>query len=95
MQFTTNNAYRKTKMTIDAINIIVALAEVTLLIAVFVLPGDNEFLLPVVFLLGAIANAGSSVKSFIKQERFKANMMIIASLLLLIVMLVSMIVIWG
>lgn len=64
-----NGAYRRTKFVIDWINIIIGVAVVIMATVIFIVPGKQDFLLPLVFLAGAGINGLHAAKNFLRFER--------------------------
>lgn len=64
-----NGAYRRTKFVIDWINIIIGVAVVIMATVIFIVPGNQDFLLPLVFLAGAGINGLHAAKNFLRFER--------------------------
>ena len=72
--FTTSNtgaygAYRRSKMVIDALNILLAVVIVVLFVALIFLNDRRSFLFPLIFLAGGIDNALAAAKNFMSYNR--------------------------
>ena len=63
MYFTTNGAYRKSKMTIDFLNMILTIVIAMLFCGIVFLRGNSGVLFPAIFVAGALMNALTSAKS--------------------------------
>ncbi|MGN0408106.1 MAG: hypothetical protein ACI4EJ_07590 [Bacteroides sp.] len=70
MYFTTSSntgtygAYRRSKMVIDALNIVFAIVIVVLFVALIFLNDHRSLLFPLIFLAGGIDNALAAAKNF-------------------------------
>lgn len=95
MMFTaTNGAYRRTKIVIDWINIGIGVAMIIMAIAIFLLPGNFDFLLPVVFFGGAVMNGLHVAKDIFKRERRIARYHVLFCLILAGLTVFSAMVVW-
>ena len=89
-----NGAYRRTKIVIDWINIILGVAVVIMATVIFIVPGNQDFLLPLVFFFGAGINGLHAAKNFFKFERKSGIILTLMSMLLLAVTLASAVILW-
>lgn len=78
-----NGAYRRTKFVIDWINIIIGVAVVIMATVIFILPGNQDYLLPLVFLAGAGINGLHAAKNFFRFERKIGVMLSLTAIVLL------------
>lgn len=70
--FTANNgAYRTTKIVIDWMNIGIGVATVIVAAIIFFMPGNHNYLLPVIFCFGAAINGLNAVKQFLRYQTKK------------------------
>ncbi len=75
MYFTTSSntgtygAYRRSKMVIDALNIVLAIVIVVLFVALIFLNDHRSLLFPFIFLAGGIDNALAAAKNFMNYNR--------------------------
>ncbi|MDD6797074.1 MAG: hypothetical protein PUE71_02155 [Clostridia bacterium] len=75
MYFTTSSntgtygAYRRSKMVIDALNIVLAIVIVVLFVALIFLNDHRSLLFPLIFLAGGIDNALAAAKNFMNYNR--------------------------
>ena len=75
MYFTTSSntgtygAYRRSKMVIDALNIVLAVVIVVLFVALIFLNDHRSLLFPLIFLAGGIDNALAAAKNFMNYNR--------------------------
>jgi hypothetical protein len=84
MYYTTSGTFKKTKMVIDYANIILSAVIVLMFIAILFLRSASGKLFPSIFLVGALLNGLTCVKSFILKKKTKAILEIIITVLLLI-----------
>lgn len=76
--FTTSNtgaygAYRRSKMVIDALNILLAVVIVVLFVALIFLNDRRSFLFPLIFLAGGIDNALAAAKNFHELQPYRRD----------------------
>lgn len=90
-----NGAYRRTKIVIDAINIGIGVAVVIMATVIFLVPGNWDFLLPLVFMAGAVMNGLHSVRKFLKFESRSGVIQMILAIALLVTAIASGIVLWN
>lgn len=89
-----NGAYRRTKIVIDWINIILGVAVVIMVTVIFIVPGNQDFLLPLVFFSGAGINGLHAAKKFFKFERKSGIILTLLSMVLLTVTVASAVILW-
>lgn len=77
-----NGAYRRTKIVIDTINICICVAVIIMATVIFIVPGNWDFLLPVVFMAGAVINAMHATKYFLKYEGKRGMLMVMFAIVL-------------
>lgn len=95
MQFVSaNGAYRKTRIMIDWLNIIIGMAVVIMAIVIFLVPGNYDFLFPVLFLLGTAMEGLGAAKSFLRYESVGGYIQVILALVLLFITIISARVLW-
>lgn len=85
--FTTSNtgaygAYRRSKMIIDALNILLAVVIVVLFVALIFLNDRRSFLFPLIFLAGGIDNALAAAKNFMSYNRIGGIALTVVAVLL-------------
>lgn len=85
--FTTSNtgvygAYRRSKMVIDALNILLAVVIVVLFVALIFLNDRRSFLFPLIFLAGGIDNALAAAKNFMSYNRIGGIVLTVVAVLL-------------
>ena len=85
--FTTSNtgaygAYRRFKMVIDALNIMLAVVIVVLFVALIFLNDRRSFLFPLIFLAGGIDNALAAAKNFMSYNRIGGIALTVVAVLL-------------
>lgn len=85
MYYTTSGAYRKSKMVIDYMSIVLTAVIIVLFILILFLRSRSGVLFPIVFLAGALVNGLSSIKSFMDRKKVAGVVLMIAALLLLVV----------
>ena len=69
MYYTTNGAYRKFKMSIDIINIVLTLAIAVLFVGIIFFKQLRDILFPAIFVAGGLTNATSGVKELMNYNR--------------------------
>ena len=89
-----SGAYRRTKIVIDWINIFLGVAVVIMAIAIFAVPGNYDFLLPVVFFMGTVMQGLHAAKNYFKFETKKGNILILCTMAMLFITVCSVIVMW-
>lgn len=89
-----NGAYRRTKIVIDWINIILGVAVVIMATVIFIVPGNFDYLLPLVFLAGAGLNGLHAAKNYFKFERKRGHILSLLTLVMSAVTVVSAIILW-
>lgn len=89
-----SGAYRKTKIVIDWLNIIIGVAVLIIATAIFILPGKCDILLPVEFFLGAVANGLNATKNYLKYEAKKGHVLVLCTILMLAVTYISAVALW-
>lgn len=95
MQFVaTNGAYRKTKILIDRFNILIGVAVLIMATVIFFVPGDFDFLFPIMFLLGTAMEGLGAAKSFLRYNTLAGYVQIILALALLFVTIISINILW-
>ena len=85
--FTTSNtgaygAYRRSKMVIDALIILLAVVIVVLFVALIFLNDRRSFLFPLIFLAGGIDNALAAAKNFMSYNRIGGIALTVVAVLL-------------
>lgn len=96
MQFVAaNGAYRKTRILIDWLNIIIGVAVVIMATIIFLFLGKYDFLFPVIFILGVIMEGLGAAKSFLRYETLAGYVQVILALALLFVTIISANILWG
>lgn len=90
----TNGAYRRTKIVIDWINVGIGVVMIFMAIAIFLLPGNYDFLMPVVFFGGTVMNGLHVAKDYFKRERKMARHHIVFTLVLMAITVLSIIILW-
>lgn len=96
MQFVAaNGSYRKTRIIIDWLNIIIGVAVVIMAIVIFVFPGEHDNLFPFVFMLGTAMEGLGAAKSFLRYETIAGYVQVILALALLFVTIISANILWG
>ena len=83
MYYTSNVAYKKTKITIDMISIGVAAAIVVLFLTVIFWKSMSSRLFPLLFVLGAVENALGSLKNFLNWNRKAGFFLLLVTILLI------------
>lgn len=89
-----NGAYRRTKIVIDWINIILGVAVVLMATVIFIVPGNFDYLLPLVFLASAGLNGLHAAKNYFKFEQKSGHILSLLSLVMVAVTVVSAIILW-
>lgn len=89
-----NGAYRRTKIVIDWINIILGVAVVLIATVIFAMPGNQDFLLPVVFFFGAGINGLHAAKNYLKFERKSGLILTLLTIVLLAISVASAKILW-
>ncbi|MGN0160550.1 MAG: hypothetical protein ACI4AQ_04090 [Lachnospiraceae bacterium] len=89
-----NGAYRRAKIVIDWINIILGVVMLVMTTVIFLMPQQCDILLPVVFFCGAGINGLHVVKSYFKFQGKKAVLLAGICLALLVLSYVSAKVLW-
>lgn len=89
-----NGAYRRTKIVIDAINVCIGVAVVIMATVIFVVPGNWDFLLPVVFFAGTMINGLHSFKKFLKYETKSGVLLMFLTFVMLAGTIFSGMVLW-
>jgi hypothetical protein len=89
-----NGAYRKTKIVIDWINIILSVAMLIMATVIFIVPGNFDFLIPGVLFCGTVINGLHVVKHYFKFERRAVMWLFTVTLILLVLTVVSAIAVW-
>lgn len=82
-------AYRKSKMVIDVLNIILAVVIVVLFVALIFLNNHRSMLFPVIFLAGGIDNGIASAKCFMNYNRTGGIALVFAALALFVLSVFS------
>lgn len=77
-------AYRRSKMVIDAMNILLAVVIVVLFVALIFLNDHRSLLFPLIFLAGGIDNALAAAKNFMNYNRIGGVVLIAAALFLFV-----------
>lgn len=96
MQFTAaTGAYRKTRIVIDFLNILIGVAVIIMAIVIFIVPGDYSFLFPVLFLSGTVMEGLGAAKSFFKYENIAGYVQVILTLALLFITIISANMLWA
>lgn len=95
MQFAAaNGSYRRTRIIIDWLNIIIGVAVVIMAIVIFLIPGNHDFLFPVLFLFGAATEGLGAAKSFLRYETAAGYVQIILTIALVCVTFISINIMW-
>lgn len=89
-----NGAYRSTKIAIDWMNIILSVAMIIMATVIFIVPGNFDFLIPIVLFCGAVVNAMHVIKHYFKFERRAVTWLSVVTVLLLVLTIVSAIAVW-
>lgn len=89
-----SGAYRRTKIVIDWINIFLGVAVVIMATVIFVVPGNHDFLLPVVFFMGTVMQGLHAAKNYFKFETKKGNILSLCTVVMLLITICSGIIIW-
>lgn len=89
-----NGAYRRTKIVIDWINIIVGVVMLVMTAVIFFLPHRCDYLIPLVILGGAIINGLHVAKSYFKFEGKKAFRLALICIGLICLFFVSARILW-
>lgn len=89
-----NGAYRRTKIVIDWINIFIGVAVVLMAIAIFIIGGRADFLLPLVFFAGSGINGLHAAKKFFKFERKSGVVLVLLCIILAAISVGSAVVLW-
>lgn len=78
----TYGSYRKSKMIIDVLNILLAIVIVVLFVALVFLNDHRSLLFPLIFAAGGIDNALAAAKSFMSYNRVGGFVLTAVTLLL-------------
>lgn len=89
MYYTSNVAYKKTKMIIDLINIAMAAVIVILFAGIIFWHSMSSRLFPAIFVSGAIVNLLTAVKSFLNWNKKTGIVLGIVAIVLLIFAAIS------
>lgn len=89
-----NGAYRRTKTVIDWINICIGVAVVIMATVIFIVPGNWDFLLPIVFMAGAVINMMHAVKFFLRYEGKRGAILLMFTIVLAVISIASAKVLW-
>lgn len=95
MQFATTysngsyGAFRKSKMIMDALNVLLAIVIVFLFVALIFLNNQRSLLFPLIFVAGGLDNAVASAKNFMNYNRLAGILLAIVAILLLLLAFIS------
>ena len=89
-----NGAYRRTKISIDWINIFLSVAMLIMATVIFIVPGNFDFLIPVLLFCGTVINGLHVVKHYFKFERRAVIWLSIVTLILLVITVAAAIAVW-
>lgn len=89
MYYSSNVSYKKTKMTIDMINIGMTVAIMILFLTAIFWQSMRLRLFPVIFTAGAIVNALSSLKCFLNWNKKPAFFLLVVTTLLILAAAIS------
>ena len=95
MYYTTSGAYRKTRIFIDYVNVILSALIVIGFVAILILRGRSGYLFPIEFLMGAVLNGLTSAKRFMNHSKLSGIVLLIIALLLLIMSIICLRVVMG
>lgn len=91
MYFSTSGSYRKTRMAIDLLNIILTIAIVAMFLVSLFWHEMSGKIYPGIFICGAAINILASIKNFINGNKFAWILLVIVAILLIILAILC----WG
>jgi hypothetical protein len=95
MQFVASNgAYRRTRIVIDWLNVLIGVAVAIMAIVIFVFQGKYDGLFPVIFMLGTAMEGLGAAKSFLRYETVAGYVQVLLALALLFVTIISANMLW-
>ena len=92
MYYTTNGAYRKSKMVIDYINIGLTAVIGVLFVIILLLRSRGGILFPIEFFAGAVMNGLTAIKNFMNKKRIAGIFLIIVTVILMLMSIVTLII---
>ena len=92
MYYTTNGAYRKTKIVIDYINIGLTAVIGVLFVIILFLRSRSGILFPIEFFAGAVMNGLTAIKNFMNKKRIAGIFLIIVTVILMLMSIVTLII---
>lgn len=92
MYYTTNGAYRKSKMVIDYINIVLTAVIGVLFVIILFLRSRSGILFPIEFFAGAVMNGLTAIKNFMNKKRIAGIFLIIVTVILMLMSIVTLII---
>lgn len=92
MYYTTNGAYRKSKMVIDYINIGLTAVIGVLFVIILFLRSRSGILFPIEFFAGAVMNGLTAIKNFMNKKRMAGIFLIIVTVILMLMSIVTLII---
>ena len=92
MYYTTNGAYRKSKMVIDYINIGLTAVIGVLFVIILFLRSRSGILFPIEFFAGAVMNGLTAIKNFMNKKRIAGIFLIIGTVILMLMSIVTLII---
>ena len=92
MYYTTNGAYRKSKMVIDYINIGLTAVIGVLFVIILFLRSRSGILFPIEFFAGAVMNGLTAIKNFMNKKRIAGIFRIIVTVILMLMSIVTLII---
>jgi hypothetical protein len=92
MYYTTNGAYRKSKMVIDYINIGLTAVIGVLFVIILFLRSRSGILFPIEFFAGAVMNGLTAIKNFMNKKRIAGIFLIIVTVILMLMSIVTLII---
>ena len=92
MYYTTNGAYRKSKMVIDYINFGLTAVIGVLFVIILFLRSRSGILFPIEFFAGAVMNGLTAIKNFMNKKRIAGIFLIIVTVILMLMSIVTLII---
>ena len=92
MYYTTNGAYRKSKIVIDYINIGLTAVIGVLFVIILFLRSRSGILFPIEFFAGAVMNGLTAIKNFMNKKRIAGIFLIIVTVILMLMSIVTLII---
>ncbi len=92
MYYTTNGAYRKSKMVIDYINICLTAVIGVVFVIILFLRSRSGILFPIEFFAGAVMNGLTAIKNFMNKKRIAGIFLIIVTVILMLMSIVTLVI---